>query len=126
MKSYFIDAKNEFIVDVDVKNYEHKKELIKCRMLEIYPYQINGNDIWVDEEGNLKDHNYFFQIDYTPSRNRTNDVVVSGNAVIMSCDDEGESKPPKNLTLEELKSRVNFIGKLDIDPTKLKFEVVGG
>jgi hypothetical protein len=118
MKAYFIDAKNEFIVDVDVKNYEHKKELIKCRMLEVYPYQINGNDIWVDEEGNLKDHNYYFQID--------NDVVVSGNAVIMSCDDEGESKPPKDLTLEELKSRVNFIGKLDIDPTKLKFEVVGG
>jgi len=41
----------------------------------------------------------------------------------MSCDEHGESVPPKNLTLEELKSRVTFMGKRYIDPSKLKFEV---
>ena len=114
MKTYFIDAKNEFIIDVDVRNYPHKKELIECDYLELYPHQVNGNDIWTDEEANLKEYNYFFQID---------DVIVSGNAIIMSCDEYGESIPPKDLTVEELKSRVTFMGKRYIDPSKLKFEV---
>lgn len=110
MMTYFIDAKNEFIIDVDVRGYAHKKELIECDYLELYPHQVNGNDIWTDEEGNLKDYNYFFQID---------DVIVSGNAVIMSCDEHGESVPPKGLTLEELKKRVTFMGKRYIDQEKL-------
>jgi hypothetical protein len=114
MKTYFIDAKNEFIIDVDVRDYPHKKELIECDYLELYPHQVNGNDIWTDEEANLKEYNYFFQID---------DVIVSGNAIIMSCDEHGESIPPKDLTVEELKSRVTFMGKRYIDPSKLKFEV---
>lgn len=110
MMTYFIDAKNEFIIDVDVRGYAHKKELIECDYLELYPHQVNGNDIWTDEEGNLKDYNYFFQID---------DVIVSGNAVIMSCDEHGESVAPKGLTLEELKKRVTFMGKRYIDQEKL-------
>ena len=110
MMTYFIDAKNEFIIDVDVRGYAHKKELIECNYLELYPYQINGNDIWTDEEGNLKDYNYFFTVD---------DYIVSGNAVIMSCDEHGESVAPKGLTLEELKKRVTFMGKRYIDQEKL-------
>jgi len=110
MKTYFIDAINELIIETDVKGYEHKKELIKCNYLELYPYQVKGNDIWTDEEANLQNYNYFFQLD---------DVIVSGNALIMSCDEEGESIPPKNLTLEELKKRVTFMGKRYIDHDKL-------
>ena len=110
MKTYFIDSINELIIETDVKGYFHKKELIKCNYLELYPYQVNGNDIWTDEEANLQNYNYFFQLD---------DVIVSGNAIIMSCDEEGESIPPKNLTLEELKKRVTFMGKRYIDHDKL-------
>ena len=54
MKAYFINAKDELIVETDVKDYYHKLELLDCRMLELYPYSVNGNDIWTDEEGNLK------------------------------------------------------------------------
>ena len=110
MKAYLINAKDELIVEIDCKGYEHKQELLNCRMLELYPYNLNGNDIWTDEEANLQNYNYFFQLD---------DVIVSGNAIIMSCDEEGESIPPKNLTLEELKKRVTFMGKRYIDHDKL-------
>ena len=110
MKAYFIDAKNEFIVEVDTKNFDHKKELIRASRVECYPYQVNGNDIITDEESNLKEYNYFFTID---------DYVVSGSALIMGSDNMGESIAPKNLTLEELKKRVTFMGKRYIDHDKL-------
>jgi hypothetical protein len=111
MKAYFIDAKNEFIVEVDTKNYDHRRELIRARNIETYPYQVNGNDIITDEESNLKEYNFFFTID---------DYVVSGSALIMGVDyDEGDWIAPKNLTLEELKKRVTFMGKRYIDHDKL-------
>ena len=110
MKAYFIDALNEFIVEVDTKNFDHKKELIRASRVEHYPYQVNGNDIITDEEANLKEYNYFFTID---------DYVVSGSALIMGSDNMGESIAPKNLTLEELKKRVTFMGKRYIDHDKL-------
>ena len=115
MKAYLINAKDEIIVEIDCKGYEHKQELLNCRMLELYPYNINGNDIWTDEEANLRESNYLFQLD---------DIIVSGNAVIMSYDEEGDSADVKDLTIEELKSRVTFKGKRFIDHSKLKFEVV--
>ena len=108
--AYFIDAENELIVETFVKDYHHKLEVLKCNRLELYPYKVKGNDIWTDEEGNLKEFNYFFTID---------DYIVSGNAIIMSCDDEGESVEPKNLTIDELKSKVTFMGKRYIDHDKL-------
>tara|TARA_R100000081_G_C4738315_1_gene127419 strand:+ start:309 stop:704 length:396 start_codon:yes stop_codon:yes gene_type:complete len=110
MKAYLINAKDEFIVEVDCKNYDHKLELLGCNRLELYPHNVNGNDIWTDEEGNLKQYNYFFTID---------DVIVSGNAIILSCNDEGDSADVKNLTIDELKSRVQFMGKRYIDHEKL-------
>ena len=111
MKAYFIDAKNEFIVEVDTKNYDHRRELIRARNIETYPYHVNGNDIITDEESNLKEYNFFFTID---------DYVVSGSALIMGVDyDEGDWIAPKNLTLEELKKRVTFMGKRYIDHDKL-------
>lgn len=63
MKAYFINSKDELIVEVDCKDYHHKLELLNCRMLELYPRSINGNDIWVDEEGLLKQSNYFASLD---------------------------------------------------------------
>ena len=110
MKAYFIDAKHEFIVEVDTKNFDHTKELIRASRVECYPYQVNGNDIITDEESNLYKSNYFFTID---------DYVVSGSALIMASDDMGEWIAPKNLTIEELKKRVKFMGKRYIDHDKL-------
>ena len=110
MKAYFIDAWSEFIVEVDTKNYDHKRELIRAKMLECYPYKVNGNDIITDEEANLKQYNHFFTID---------DCIVSGSALVMADDGMGEWIAPKNLTLEELKSRVTFMGKRYIDHDKL-------
>ena len=113
MRVYFIDAKHELICETNVKNWEHKCEVINARNLERLYKQINGNDIWFDEESNLKEYNYFFQID---------DVVVSGNAIING-EKNFEDSDVANLTLEELQSRVKFMGKRYIDHSKLKFEV---
>jgi len=110
MKAYLVNAKDEYVVEVDCKDYDHKRELLNCRMLELYPYKVNGNDIWTDEEGNLKEYNYFFTLD---------DVIISGNAIILSYDDEGESTDVKDLTIQELKSRVKYMGKRYIDQEKL-------
>ena len=115
MKAYFINAKHEYIVELNVRDYEHKKELIEANLLELYPYQINGNDIWTDEEAQLKEYSYNFVID---------GFVVHGNAIITSVDDEGESTSVKNLTVEDLISRVRFLGKQYVDHSKLQFKVM--
>ena len=50
MKAYFIDAKNEFIVEVDTKNFDHKKELIRAsRVLHIF---LNGLTYGRKDNGN--------------------------------------------------------------------------
>jgi anaerobic ribonucleoside-triphosphate reductase len=116
MKAYFINAKHEYIVELNVRDYEHKKELIEANLLELYPYQINGNDIWTDEEAQLKEYSYNFVIDER--------YVVHGNAIITSVDDEGESTSVKNLTVQELISRVRFLGKQYVDHSKLEFKVM--
>lgn len=115
MKAYLINAKDELIVEIDCKGYEHKQELLNCRMLELYPYNLNGNDIWTDEEGNLKEYNYYVELD--------NKYMVSGNAIILSCDDEGGSADVKDLTIEELKSRVKFLGKRYIEQNGMGFNI---
>ena len=93
-----------------LKRRINNEGIFNCRMLELYPYKVNGNDIWTDEEGNLKEYNYFFTLD---------DVIISGNAIILSYDDEGESTDVKDLTIQELKSRVKYMGKRYIDQEKL-------
>ena len=114
MKAYFINSKDELIVEVDCKDYHHKLELLNCRMLELYPRSINGNDIWVDEEGLLKQSNYFASLDIDLKEGVAS-YVISGNAIVLSCDDEGDSADVKDLTIEELKSRVTFHGRRFIE-----------
>ena len=111
MKAYFINAKDELITEVDNKGYDHKKEMVGCRSLEIYPYSVNGNEMWTDENANLGEYNYFFTID---------NVIVSGNAILLGFDvDTGDCKDVNNLSLDNLKSRVTFMGKRYIDHNKL-------
>ena len=117
MKAYFINAKDELITEVDTKGAEHTKEMIGCKYFEIYPYNVNGNDMWTDEEANLGEYNYFFTLD---------NVIVSGNAILLGFDvDTGDCKDVNNLSLDNLKSRVTFMGKRYIDHDKLfsKFQV---
>ena len=115
MKAYFINAKHEYIVELNVRDYEHKKELIEANLLELYPYQINGNDIWTDEEAQLKEYSYNFVID---------GFIAYGNAIILSEDNKGKSTSVKNLTVEDLISRVRFLGKQYVDHSKLQFKVM--
>lgn len=110
MKAYFIDAWSETITEVDTTGYDNTRKLIRANRIECYPYQVNGNDIITDEEANLKQYNHFFTID---------DYIVSGSALVMGSDNMGEWIAPKNLTLDELKSKVTFMGKRYIDHEKL-------
>ena len=116
MKAYFINAKDELIVETDIKNWDHKKELIGARMLERYPYSVNGNDLWTNEEALFGDYSYDFVID---------NCFVHGTAVVLGTDDENHKSIDVNhLALINLKSRVKFLGKRWIDHDKIKFQVM--
>ena len=114
MRVYFIDAKHELICETNVKNWEHKCEVINARNLESLYKQINGNDIWFDEEGKLKQSNYFFTID---------GMEICGNAIING-EKNYEDSDVANLTLEELQSRVKFSGERYITDDDIKFEIM--
>ena len=118
MKAYLINAKDELIVEVDCKDYHHKLELLNCRMLEATPIGRN-NDTWIDEEGNLKESNNFFS--YTDiDEDNDYSYLFSGNGIILGLDwDSGDCVEPYQLTLEQVKSKVTFMGKRYIDHDKL-------
>ena len=116
MKAYFINAKHEYIVEVNVKDWKQKQKLIETNIIQTYPYEINGNDILTDENALMKDYSYNFVIDEI--------YVVHGNAVITSVGNKGESASVKNLTVEDLISRVRFLGKQYVDHSKLEFKVM--
>lgn len=120
MKAYLIDAINEMVIQIDYKGYEHKCELMKCNMVQVL--SIGGkNDLWIDEEGMLKEYNHFFK--WEDKEGEMYCHTVGGNAIILGVDEEGECVEPFNLTLEEVQSKVTFIGKRYIDHSKLKIEV---
>ena len=116
MKAYFINAKHEYIIEVNVKDWKQKQKLIETNIIQTYPYEINGNDILTDENALMKDYSYNFVIDEI--------YVVHGNAVITSVGNKGESASVKNLTVEDLISRVRFLGKQYVDHSKLEFKVM--
>ena len=116
MKASFINAKDELIVEIDCKDFDHRKEFINTSMLQVYPYKVNDNDIWCDENALFNDYSYDFVID---------NYIVHGSAVIQGFDaDTGESLDVSKLTLVNLKSRVKFLGKRWIDHSKIGFQVM--
>ena len=112
MKALFIDPSDETIRFISYDgDYKSIYRILGCRTFEaVYPFN-NGDTLWIDEEGLLKDSNFAFNIRAdNPKFNQT----IMGKALVLGTDTEGESIECKT-TLEDLKSRINFQGKVAIE-----------
>ena len=112
MKALFIDPTDETIRILSYDgDYKSIYRILGCRTFEaVYPFD-NGDTLWIDEEGLLKDSNFAFNIRAdNPKFNQT----IMGKALVLGTDAEGESIECKT-TLEDLKSRINFQGKVAIE-----------
>ena len=112
MKALFIDPTDETIRFLSYDgDYKSIYRILGCRTFEaVYPFD-NGDTLWIDEEGLLKDSNFAFNIRAdNPKFNQT----IMGKALVLGTDAEGESVECKT-TLEDLKSRINFQGKVAIE-----------
>ena len=85
--------------------------ILQCTTYEaIYPFD-NGDTLWIDEEGLLKESNYAFNLKAdNPKFNQT----IMGSAMILGTDAEGESIECKSKVLDIAK-RVSFQGKVAIE-----------
>ena len=112
MKALFIDPTDETIRFISYDgDYKSIYRILGCRTFEaVYPFN-NGDTLWIDEEGLLKDSNFAFNIRAdNPKFNQT----IMGKALVLGTDAEGESVECKT-TLEDLKSRIKFQGKVAIE-----------
>ena len=112
MKALFIDPTDETIRFLSYDgDYKSIYRILGCRTFEaVYPFD-NGDTLWIDEEGLLKDSNFAFNIRAdNPKFNQT----IMGKALVLGTDAEGESIECKT-TLEDLKSRISFQGKVAIE-----------
>jgi hypothetical protein len=112
MKALFIDPTDETIRFISYDgDYKSIYRILGCRTFEaVYPFD-NGDTLWIDEEGLLKDSNFAFNIRAdNPKFNQT----IMGKALVLGTDAEGESIECKT-TLEDLKSKINFQGKVAIE-----------
>jgi hypothetical protein len=58
-----------------------------------------GDTIFVDDEGLMKEPQYFFRVD--------DSTPLAGKGFVLGTDDEGDSISPR-ITLDQLKARVTF------------------
>ena len=112
MRAILINPMQESIRHISYDgDYKSIYRIIQCTTFEaVYPFD-NGDTLWIDEEGLLRESNFAFNIKAdNPKFNQT----IMGSALILGTDAEGESIECKT-TLENLKSRISFQGKVAIE-----------
>ena len=120
MKAILIDPKDQTIRTLSYGgDYMELYQILECRMYEcVYPFK-NEDTIYIDEEGLLKDSNYSFSIKCDDGRI----ISLMGKGLILGTDAEGESIEHKT-SLEEVKSRITFNGKVAISENDRGFTVM--
>ena len=112
MKAILINPEERTIRHVSYDgDYKSIYRLIRCTTFEaVYPFD-NVDTLWIDEEGLLKESNFAFNIRAdNPKFNQT----IMGMALVLGTDAEGESVECLS-SLDDIKSRVNFQGKVAIE-----------
>tara|TARA_R100000231_G_scaffold26343_1_gene23894 strand:- start:49 stop:489 length:441 start_codon:yes stop_codon:yes gene_type:complete len=111
MRAILINPKEEIIRVISYDgDYRSIYQILECRMFEcVYPFK-NEDTIYIDEEGLLKDSNYSFTIKCDDGTT----IPLMGKGLILGTDAEGESIEHKT-SLEDVKSRVTFKGKVAIE-----------
>ncbi len=104
MKAFLIDPfKQEVSVVEFTGNYKNIYTHIQCRVFTACAFDQNGDTVWVDDEGLLKDltQQAFFLIAGYPQ-------PLAGRGLVLGAGAEGESIAPVT-SLEDIKSRVKFL-----------------
>lgn len=103
MKAYFIDAKQRTVEEVDYKTAADLSNFIGG-FLEIAFLWSNGDTLYVDEEGLLKDPHYFIRIPERP------DQSLAGHGILVGREtsDERVQTDPPTMSLLELRAKVKF------------------
>jgi hypothetical protein len=103
MKAILINSIEQTVTEIEYSgNWRDISKLIGCDLFTVVNMG-KGDTIFVDDEGLLKDPQYFFKLDTYRS-------LLAGNGLILGSDDEGESIACK-VTVEEMRSRISFINR---------------
>tara|TARA_B100000424_G_scaffold57448_1_gene41486 strand:+ start:2608 stop:3072 length:465 start_codon:yes stop_codon:yes gene_type:complete len=121
MRAYLIDPiKREISVVSYNGDYQMINELINSQrgFDAVYGFR-NEDTLYVDDEGLLLKENHAFEFTYDNGHTQP----LMGKALVLGTDAEGESVAVKS-TLEEVASKVNWIGKVNIYHSQMGFEIV--
>ena len=112
MKAILINPQQESIRHISYDgDYKSIYRIIQCTTFEAVYLFDNGDTLWIDEEGLLRESNFAFDIKAdNPKFNQT----IMGSALILGTDAEGESIECKS-KLDDIKSIIKFRGKVAIE-----------
>ena len=100
---YLVDPVEKTVTEVVLSdNYRAIYPLLECDTFDMVTINAEGDGIFVDDEGLLKEGQSFFQIDGCPS-------ALAGRGLVLGCYEEtGESRPRPVISLEDFTKRVRF------------------
>ena len=112
MKAILINPKLQTINEINYSgDYKDIYKLTECSTFTcVYPFNLNEDVIYLDDEGLLKQSNYCFTFRCDNGHN----PILCGNALILGTDEEGESQDVES-SIDEIKRRVSFKGHQAID-----------
>lgn len=106
MKLILIDPSTKSVSEVEYDGaYKTLAALLGCSLLDSVRLNgVDGDRLFVDDEGLLTNPNPFgyFRIAGYPG-------MLAGKALAVGIDDEGDTVPPRMLTVENLRENVTFI-----------------
>jgi|TARA_R100001440_G_scaffold6476_1_gene13368 hypothetical protein len=112
MKAILINPKLQTIKEINYSgDYKDIYKLTECSTFTcVYPFHLNEDVIYLDDEGLLKESNYCFTFRCDNGHN----PPLMGNALIVGTDEQGDSQDIES-SIEMIKERVKFLGHQEID-----------
>ena len=101
MKAYLIDAENQTVDSIDVKNMDDIVRLVGYETIESDEVGSSGDRLFFDEECFLRGSAGRFQIDSL--------IPVSGKGIVMGGGDDGSTLSDVQTDLEDLRSRIKYL-----------------
>ena len=112
MKAILINPKLQTINEINYSgDYKDIYKLTECSTFScVYPFHLNADTLYCDDEGFLKQSNYCFSIRCDNGHTR----ILPGNDVSLGTDEEGESQDVES-SIEMIQERIVFVGHQAID-----------
>lgn len=101
MKAYLINAENQTIENIDVKNMDDITRLIGYNTIESDSVGNSGDRLFFDEECFLRGSAGRFQVDTL--------VPVSGRGVLMGSNEGGTTLSDVHTDLDDIRSRIKYL-----------------